>query len=106
MMATKFYNSRLRITDSGGAVRVTIASNVGQGNGGTSLPCKGCFVGAAAANTSVVVMNIGVAASASLGIEVPKSNAGGGMFIPVDDVASLYFYGASDNDVINLLYFT
>lgn len=77
-MATKFYNSRLRITDKFDTVRVTIATNVGVGNGGTSLPCKGCFVGAAAGNTSVVVMSGTTSASASTGIEVPKSNAGGG----------------------------
>ena len=106
MAKTKFYNNRVRITDSGGAVRVAIASNVGQGNGGTSLPCKGCYVCAEAGNTSVIVMNIGIAASGSLGIEIPKSSGGGGIFIPIDDVSNLYFYGATDGDDIDILYFT
>jgi len=103
---TKFYGNRVRITDSGGADRVTITLTVGQGGGGTSIPCKGCYVCAQAGNTSVIVMNIGIAASSSLGMEIPKSSGGGGVFVPIDDVSNLHFYGATNGDVVDILYFT
>jgi hypothetical protein len=94
------------IRGTGGSVRVTISSNVGQGNGGTSLPCAGCYVSPASGNTGVIKMNIDVAASATLGIELGDADTGSGpLWIPIDDVASLYFYGASDNDVIDITYF-
>lgn len=93
------------IRRTGGSVRVTIASNVGQGNGGTSLPCIGCWVSPASANTGVIKMNIGVAASATLGIELGDADTGGGpMFVPIDDVSSLYFYGGTNGDVVDITY--
>lgn len=98
-------HSTTLVISTGGAVTVAIASNVGRGNGGTSLPCKGCLVVAQAGNTAVVKMNIGIAASASLGIEVPQSDQGGATFVPIDDVAKLYFYGGTNGDDIDILYF-
>lgn len=92
-----------RVVSSGGSVRVTIASNVGRGNGGTSIPCKGCFVSPASANTGVTRVNIGAAASATVGIGIPDVDQGAPIYIPIDDVASLYFYG-TDSDVIDILY--
>jgi len=104
-MATKYYACDFnRITDSGGSVRVTIASNVGQGNGGTSLPCKGCFVSPASANSGVIRVNIAAAASATVGIQIPDADQGGPVFLPVDDVSLLYFYGGTDGDVVDVLY--
>jgi len=105
MALNKYANARVgRLAQSGGAVRVTIASSVGQGNGGTSLPCKGCFVSPASANSGVVRMNIGAAASASAGIELSDADTGSGpLFVPVDDVSLLYFYGTND-DVIDIVY--
>lgn len=106
MAATKYSNSRTNlISDTGGSVRVTIASNVGQGNGGTSLPCRGCFVSPASGNTGVIKMNISAAASASLGIELGDADTGGGpMYMPIDDISKLYFYGATDGDDIDITY--
>lgn len=93
------------IASAGGAVTVEIASNVGQGNGGTSLPCKGCWVSPRSGNTGVIRMNIGSAASASAGIELGDADTGGGpMWVPIDDVAKLYFYGGSDGDDVDILY--
>ena len=100
-----------RIRGSGGAVRVTLATNVGQGNGGTSLPCLGCYVQAAVDNTKVVSMNIDVAASADLGLELGKQIDGNSvaacqpLWVPIDDVASLYFYSADADAVVDILYF-
>ena len=100
----------------GGSVLVTCASNVGQGNGGTSLPCAGCYVQAAIANTEVVKMNIGAAASAILGIEIGRPHINDGideygagscqpMWVPTDDVSNLYFYSADADAKIDILYF-
>ena len=100
-----------RIRSTGGTVKVTLATNVGQGNGGTSQPCLGCYVQAAIANTEVVSMNIDVAASALLGIELGKQIKGNtdaacqALWVPIDDVASLYFYSADANAVVDILYF-
>jgi len=101
-----------RIRSSGGAVRVTLDSGLGQGNGGTSLPCLGCYVQATLANTDEVYMNIDTAASADVGIELgrPHIFADGAagcqpLWVPIDDVASLYFYSADDDAVVDILYF-
>jgi len=106
MAENKYSNTRANtIASEGGSVRVTIASNVGQGNDGTALPCKGCWVSPASDNTGVIKMNISAAASASLGVELGDADTGGGpMFVPIDDVAKLYFYGATNGDVIDITY--
>jgi len=112
-MATKYANARTNlISDGGGAVRVTLTSGTGQGNGGTSLPCRGCFVQAVDANTDVVRMNIDTAASDTLGIDlgrpfISSTTASGAcqpLFVPVDDVASLYFYSGHATAVVDILY--
>lgn len=112
-MPTKYANARANlISDSGGAVRVTLSSGTGQGNGGTSLPCRGCFVSAVDANTDVVRMNIDTAASDTLGIDLGRAYISGNtassgvqpLFVPVDDVASLYFYSGDANAIIDILY--
>ena len=96
----------------GGSVLVTCDTNVGQGNGGISLPCAGCYVQASIANTEVVKMNVGAAASAILGIELARpfvsgTTAASGsqpIWIPTDDVSNLYFYSADANAIIDILY--
>lgn len=115
------HNADLTINSrSGGCVQVIISNNVGQGNAGTSLSCRECFVAAGAytvAQTSMVRMNIGSAASAAIGIVVPQGaktafsialttgiNAPTPMRVPVDDVSDLYFYGLNDGDRVDILY--
>ena len=107
-MATKYDNTQwTRCARTGGSVTVAISSNVGQGNGGTSLACRGCWVSPRSGNTGVIKMNIGAAASASLGIELSDANTGGGpLWVPVSDVAQLYFYGATNGDDIDITYLT
>lgn len=98
-------SAQARLATGGGSVKVTISSNVGQGNGGTSLPCRGCWVCPEAANTGHVHMNIGAAATANLGIELSEATEGSGpLWVPIDDVAELYFYAANDSDVIHITY--
>lgn len=103
------------IHSGGGAVRVTLAAGVGQGNGGTSLECAGCWVQADSANTSVVRVNIGSVASANLGVELGRQiyydgtdEAAAGacqpLWIPIDDVSKLYFYSADADAEVQITY--
>ncbi|KKN17993.1 hypothetical protein LCGC14_0960190 [marine sediment metagenome] len=109
---TRYSGSVLRIRSYGGSVRVTCSSNVGQGNAGVSLPCCGCWVSPAIGNTEVVKMNIDVAASAILGIDLQRqyisgTSAGGAaqpLFVPIDDLSKLYFYSVDANAIIDLTY--
>jgi hypothetical protein len=103
---SNYAGSHERIREGGGAVAVTIASNVGRGNGGTSLPCAGCWVSAAMANTGHINMNIGTAATDTLGVELPEADAAAPLWVPIDDVDKLYFYGATNGDVVNITYLT
>ena len=104
-----------RICTAGGAVRVTMVSKDGQGNAGVSLPCKGCWVQAADASTDVIRMNIGAAATDSLGIDLGRpyisgTTASGScqpLWVPIDDIAKLYFHCEGDTtadvDILFLL---
>ncbi len=107
MANTQYYNGSLdRVPGSGGSVRVTIASNVGQGNGGTSLPCKKVWV---VTDGTDVRMNIGTACTAITGIPVPFFSAtvtSGPVEVEIDDVSKLYFYGATNAKVVDILYRT
>ena len=77
-----------RLAGGGGSVTVAIASNVGVGNGGTSVPCRGCFVSPRSTNTGLIRMNIDIAASATAGIELGDADTGSGpLWIPIDDVS-------------------
>ena len=98
--------SLTRVPASGGSVRVTIVSNVGQGNGGTSLPCKECQLVAASGNAGNMRVRVGTACTATTGIPVPKFGTNHYMLtIPIDDVSSLYFYSSdSDDDIVDILY--
>ena len=112
---SSYAGSLQRIRGTGGSVRVTCSSNVGQGNGGTSLPCAGCWVQPAIANTEVVKMNVDLAASATLGVDLQRPHINDGtdeygaaaaqpLWVPIDDVASLYFYSADANAIIDITY--
>lgn len=108
-----YENSGLKIRPGGGSVKVALSGGLGQGNGGTSLLCAGCLVQAAIANTEVVKMNIGAVASANLGVELARqyvsgTTAGGAaqpLFVPISDIANLYFYSADSNAIVDITYF-
>jgi len=113
---TKYNNTSQRIRTGGGSVKVALSSGTGQGNGGTSIPCAGCYVQAAIANTDVVKMNIGAAATAILGIELGRPHINDGtdeygagscqpLWVPIDDVSSLYFYSADADAIVDITYF-
>jgi hypothetical protein len=84
---------------TGGAVRMTSAGGVSQGNGGTSLPCRFCFVSAPATNTAPTKFNIDAAASAILGAELVE---GCTIKIPIDDVSKLYFFTTGATDIVDV----
>lgn len=94
-----------KVPAEGGSVRVTIANNAGRGNGGTSLPCKKCWI---IANNEDVRIKIGEACLVTTGIPLPVFDTTNGEYQPlpleIDDVASLYFYGATNDVVVDILY--
>ena len=105
-MANGYTGAEQRIRGQGGSVRVTIGTTTDdRGNGGTALPCAGCYISCPTTNTGPVRVNIGVAASATVGIEVGEASLMGVPWFPIDDVANLYFYSATPGDVIDILYF-
>ena len=106
MSSTSTTNQNTTLTSTtGGSVRVTCAANVGQGNDGTSLPCKGCWISCETGATAPTKVNIGAAASATLGITFDEAATGQTpLWIPIDDVSKLYFYSAGATDAIDIMY--
>jgi len=107
-MSSKYYNKLLNVVPTGGgSIRMTIASNVAQGNDATSLPCKRVWL---IADATDVRVTIGTACTATTGIPVPYFDATLGAYTPlmleIDDVSSLYFYGGTDAKVVDCLYRT
>jgi len=112
---TAYAASAQRIRGGGGSVRVTLVAGVGQANAGVSLPCGGCWVQPAIANTEVVKMNIEAAASAILGVDLARTHinvvassygvgAAQPMWVPIDDVNKLYFFSEDANAIVDILY--
>jgi len=103
---SKFYNKSLdRVPNTGGSVRMTISSNVAQGNDGASLPCKKVWL---IADKKEVRVNIGSACTATTGMQLGyidgSSYCGSPLVLEIDDVSSLYFYCGSNNRNIDCLY--
>lgn len=103
---SKYANRRLDIVPSeGGSVRVTIDDNVGQGNDGTSLPCKKCWIIGDSSNTGNIRVTIGTDCTSTTGIPVPEFGTHHFVLpLEIDDVSSLYFYGSVDADKVDILY--
>lgn len=116
---TDTFNTDLnKVPKDGGAVAVTIASKAGQGNDGTSLPCKKVWVQGALSNASYTMMNVNTAATSVLGICIPNSGVLAAtitaivsttmvpppMEFEIDDVSKLYFWNATDGDIVNIVY--
>ena len=106
-MSTKYDNAKWnRCARTGGVTAVVLsAAGVGQGNDGTSLYCRGCWVHNRVGNSDIK-MSIGTPATAVYGVEIAKSNNGAQpLWVPISDVAQLYFYGTRANviDIVFLL---
>lgn len=102
-MSTKYDNTNwFRLSRTGGATIATLDAVTGRGygNGGVSLPCKGCFVqpryGEGAYIVTEDVLGVGpFLAGAAVG-QQPT-------YIPISDVAQLYFQGDTE-DIIDIVY--
>lgn len=104
-MSTKYDNADAsRCAGSGGVTLALIGADFrGQGNDGVSLPCRGCWVHRRE-GTDTIKMNIGAAATADLGVELGDPNEGAQpLWIPISDVAQLYFYGTPIN-LVDIVY--
>lgn len=86
-------------------MRVTLSSGTGQGNGGTSLPCKGCFVVADKDNSAVTRMRIGAACTSTTGIPIPMFRTDHyEKYVPINDVNKLYFYSTDEDAIVDIEY--
>ena len=84
---------------------VSAVTGLGQGNAGTPLPCRGCWIQTRDANDTVK-MSIGTPASAIFGIELAEPGLGAQpLWVPIADVSELHFYsgGAATIDITYLL---
>jgi len=85
--------------------------NVGQGNNGVSLPCRGCWVQKRENTAPTIKMSIGTPASAVFGVELgvpdlagwPNPEGAYPLWVPVSDVAQLHFYG-EDFTSVDIMY--
>lgn len=101
---SKFYNSNVNdVPNSGGSVRLTIASNVAHQT--TSTPCKKVWI---SAERKEIRVNIGSACTVSTGIALPiregSSYSGELLVLEIDDINKLYFYGSVDGKIVDILY--
>jgi hypothetical protein len=108
MTNTIYANTDSHLVSSGGG-RVTVAVGAGatgQGNGGTSLPCKVVYINALSNNAVNCAIN--ASTNVSTAVMVPTislASAGdiGSLEIPIDDVSKLWFY-ASAAASVNITY--
>ena len=101
---SKFYNSNVnRVPNSGGSVRLTIASNVA--NQTTSTPCKKVWISASKKDMRVT---IGTTCTADTGMALPirdsSSYSGELLVLEIDDINKLHFYGKVDDETVDILY--
>lgn len=78
--------------------------NVAQGNMGVSLPCKGCYVQMREVDPTIL-LSIGTPAADGVGVQLGLSDGRATpLWVPVSDVAQLYFYG-EPFDIVDIMYF-
>ncbi len=93
------------ICAGGGSNRVTLSSGTGQGNDGTSLPCKGCFVIADTDNSQIVRMRISEACTSDTGVPIPEFRVDHyEKYVPIDDVSKLYFFSTDATAIVDIEY--
>ena len=102
-MTTKYDNTDwFRLSRTGGATIATLGAITGRGygNGGVSLPCKGCFV-QPRWRDGVYILTEG-----ALGIGPWLAGGAVGQqptYIPISDVAQLYFQGTAGG-IVDIVY--
>lgn len=106
---SKFYNTSLnRVPNSGGSVRLTIGTNGATANEAfqvASTPCKKVWISASKKDMRVT---IGTNCTAITGMALPirdsSSYSGEILVLEIDDINALYFYGAVDDETVDILY--
>jgi len=97
------------VSDAGGAERITLdAGGLGQGS---DQPCRKVYITQPYDNTLVARVNVGAAASAVLGIDIPHGGdtvataplSVGPLELNVSNTNLLYFFGTAA-DVVDVLY--
>jgi len=114
-VTTKYDNTDcFRLSRTGGAVVVSFTFDTvnlwyyGQGNGGVSLPCKGCWVAVRDTNPDDIYMSTAPDVTPIISPYIPKPVLGvQPLWVPISDVAQLSFcnVGGDDNwvDIVYLL---
>lgn len=105
-MTTKYDNADWsRCAGRGGVTLALIdAEGYGRGNDGISIPCRGCWVQARMAEGVEIKMNIGSKAEADLGVQLGDVTFGAQpLWVPISDVAQLYFYGIVGH-IVDIMY--
>lgn len=97
--------SWFRLVKSGGALSVSIgANNYSQANGGTSLPCVGCFIQIRNGTGSAWIDSPSSLLASGPGLG-GAANGFQPMWLPVSDVSTLFFAG-TEGSVIDIVYLT
>lgn len=99
-MSTDMRNSKTNVNcQGGGSSTVTIASNAGQGS---DIGCRYCRLQSRSGN-GVIRVRIGSACTSVTGVALP----GYPTLTPyaIHNLNQLYFYGATDDNVIDIEYF-
>lgn len=97
---TNIVNSLFVKSTGGGSQRVTLSAGAGQGS---AQACRFCRIQPAAGNTEALRVQIGGAAGAATGVEVP----GNPVLTPysVSNLDLLYFYSADADAIVDIEYF-
>ncbi len=109
-MARNYEGTDANLTSgNGGSERITIAANIGQG---ADVPCRKVLITQPYGNTGVARVNVGTAASATLGIDIPHGGSTvataplsvGPIEINVSNTNLLNFYSGTNGDFVDILY--
>ena len=98
-----------RVSDKGGAMRLTTSGNVAVATA-LDTNVREIFMQATAGNASAIKMNIGAAASAALGIVLPTAittvdnKAAGYIRMPIASVTAVQFYAAENGDSVDIVW--
>lgn len=92
-----------QIPTTGGSERITIADNAGHAE---DQICRLAIVIADVDNSGTVRLNVGSECTATTGIPIPlhSESSVNHIPIPIDNTNKLYFYGSSDDDIVDILW--
>lgn len=101
-VTTKYDNTNwFRLSRTGGAALAILDANgIGNGNGGVSLPCKGCFVQPRFRDPVFITIE----GPGAIGPYLPGAAYGQQpMYIQISDVAQLFFRGNA-GAIVDIVY--